>query len=107
VVLYDGRKPVVIDAKFRLPKFFYNIVESRAVAEIQAYLDEFSLPSAVIVVPLIPGVLNGSMGPFEIIQGREHPAAKAICVVEMPSFNDERFQGNIVKAINFCAQMTN
>lgn len=67
VVMLDGKLPVVIDAKFALSLSESLPLPSGPMKAVQAYLDEFDLPGAVLIVPkvLSPSALN-SQGYVEV-----------------------------------------
>jgi hypothetical protein len=103
VVLYNGTIPLIVDAKFRIGGSMEEIAESGALKEVQAYLDEFSLASAIIVVPLIPSSLTLPSPQFQIIEGQSGSVHKRICVVEMPDCSDATFHANFREALRACA----
>lgn len=53
VVMLDGKLPVVLDAKFALSLSETLPLPSGPVKAVQAYLDEFDLPGAVLIVPKV------------------------------------------------------
>ena len=54
LVRYPMQRPILIDAKFRMASSCGEPCSADAFKEVQAYLDEFSLIGAIILVPTMP-----------------------------------------------------
>jgi len=63
VLLYNKNTPIIIDAKFRTSSSPNAIATQDSIKEVQAYLDEYSRNSAIIIVPSFP--------PELIFEGRD------------------------------------
>ncbi len=94
-----GDKPVVIDAKFRMPKSTEQLAEAGGLKDVQAYMHDFSLRSAVVVVPKIIASSGFDKNRIACIQGK----GQAIYIVEMQDSEDPVVQARLRKAIELAA----
>jgi hypothetical protein len=94
-----GDKPVVIDAKFRMPKSTEQLAEAGGLKDVQAYMHDFSLRSAVIVVPKIIASSGFDEDRVACIKGN----GQAIYIVEMQDSEDPIVQARLRKAIGLAA----
>ena len=94
--------PVLIDAKFRLPDSVSLVAEPDGLKDVQAYMDDFSLSSAVVVVPRI--LCQEKLGPdgFISIAGDK----KTIYIVEMQDSDCPLAQKSLKSAITLVTSST-
>lgn len=99
LIISDGI-PVLIDAKFRLPESVFLAAEPDGLKDVQAYMDDFSLSSAVIVVPRI--LCREILGPngFVTIEGNN----KKIYIAEMQDSDCVIAQYSLKIAISLVAE---
>lgn len=98
-VFYQGR-PVIIDAKFRLPDSVEQVADSSGIKDIQAYMNDFGLNTAVMVVPKILNQAVVGSGGYASIEG----GGNRINVVEMQDSDDPLTQRNLKNAIEDAAR---
>ena len=84
VIVWNRTTPVIVDAKFRVSDSLSIPCAPDAVKEVQAYLDEFGLVGAVILVPLIPRrVLAAERAAGSaLISGTANGRSKRVWIVE-------------------------
>lgn len=87
--------PIVIDAKFRLPASADLVANSDGLKDVQAYMDDFGLCSAIVVVPRL---LFSTAGTASII-GKE----KRIFVVALQDSDDHETQALLLASIRAAA----
>ena len=89
IVKYKNRVPIPVDAKFRVADRIDAPCSAESVKEVQAYLNEFGLSGAVIVVPMIPQSIVASADSMALaITGQIKGSENRIWVVENdPSIN--------------------
>lgn len=102
-VIFDGA-PILIDAKFRLPPSANLVADPDALKEVQAYLDEFGLCSAVVVVPRILSQKHLNTDGLAVIEGRSLTGrAKRLIVLELQDSDDPTTQSRMKKAVELAA----
>lgn len=97
-VLVDD-KPVIIDAKFRMPESIALVTEPGGIKDVQAYMHDFSVKSALIVVPLLLAAPNIFSDGIECIEGGGH----SIYIVAMQNSDDVASQARLKLAIQLAA----
>ena len=102
VIFPENGAPIVLDAKFRMSTSDTEIAPGDAFKDIQAYLDEFELNQAIIVVPRL--LINDIKGveEFAIVRGPKDKSQKSIFVIELNPFNTERFERQLQAVLASC-----
>lgn len=83
--------PIIIDAKYRLPASSDLVANSEGLKDVQAYMDDFGLRSAIV---LVPRLLFSTAGTARI-EGKE----KTIFVVELQDSDDYQTQARLKASI--------
>jgi hypothetical protein len=97
-VLSRGR-PVIIDAKFRMPGSTQLVAEPDGLKDVQAYMNDFDLNAAIVVVPrLLNRAAVGSDG-YAKLEAR----GKSILIIEMQDSDDAETQRSLERAVEFAA----
>ena len=62
LVCFAGKRPILVDAKFRIGPSVTTPCDPDGFKEVQAYLEEFSAVGALILVPAIPKSMSLGLG---------------------------------------------
>lgn len=88
-------KPVIIDAKFRMPNSVWLIGEPNGIKDVQAYMNDFDVDAAIIIVPKILNQSSINADGHAEIKGN----SKHIFIIEMIDSDDIFAQERIKTAI--------
>jgi hypothetical protein len=103
-VILNGSRPVLIDAKFRTATSTEMLAHPDGLKDVQAYLDDFSLTGAIVVVPRILKTelcLSPGLG---IIQSTDSMGKhRMVVIVELQRSSDHLTSTNIKKAVELIA----
>ena len=101
-ILYEGRVPIFVDAKFRLGQSAELVANASGLKEFQAYMDEFGLDYGLIIVPksLHKSMLSQTGPQTQYITGTGRKGSyKQIAVAELPDTGDPASIANVRGAL--------
>lgn len=106
VVMLPGRLPVILDAKFSMGGLEGHPLASDSLKEVQAYLDEFDLPGAILLVPKVLNLasLNAS-GYVELLGKNRSGQNRLIIGVPLQDPEDQATQNAVRTAVQQVAAL--
>lgn len=103
-VLLDGARPILIDAKFRIATSGNMLASPDGLKDVQAYLDDFGMNAAIVVVPRIVNTSLCVSTGLGVIQSTDsHGRHRIIAIVELQSSDDPLSIANLKKAVELVA----
>lgn len=103
-IILNGSRPILIDAKFRIGSSFDMLAHPDGIKDVQAYLDDFDLNGAVVVVPRILNTalcMSPGLALIQSTDGRGNH--RVIAVVELQQSGDLLTLANMKKAVELVA----
>lgn len=104
--MLDGKLPVILDAKFAISWSEELPLPSGPVKEVQAYLDEFDLPGAVLIIPKVINETFTVAGQVKVIGKTRSGKERLLIGVPMQDPSSHASQQALKSAVDTIAALS-